>query len=111
MTAVPDAMFVARRSATSKILGVIALAVLAIGTRNSPAAAAVIKVEADSRAFGRWPYGLVVSLKLWWMTFSRARVERLVADPQSFPATYLKPRRRGELLHALEGLLGARWSS
>ena len=33
-------------------------------------------------------------------TFSRARVERLVADLQSFPATYLKPRRRAELLHA-----------
>ena len=33
-------------------------------------------------------------------TFSRARVERLVADLQSFPPTYLKPRRRAELLHA-----------
>jgi hypothetical protein len=33
-------------------------------------------------------------------TFSRARVERLVADLQSFPATYVKPRRRAELLHA-----------
>jgi hypothetical protein len=32
-------------------------------------------------------------------TFSRARVERLAADLQSFPATYLKPRRRAELLH------------
>jgi hypothetical protein len=31
-------------------------------------------------------------------TFSRARVERLVADFLSFPATYLKPRRRAELL-------------
>jgi hypothetical protein len=31
-------------------------------------------------------------------TFSRARVERLVADLQSFPVTYLKPRRRAELL-------------
>ena len=33
-------------------------------------------------------------------TFSRARVERLVADLQSFPTTYLKPRRRAELLHS-----------
>jgi hypothetical protein len=33
-------------------------------------------------------------------TFSRARVERLITDLQSFPATYLKPRRRAELLHA-----------
>ena len=33
-------------------------------------------------------------------TFSRARVERLVADLQSFPASYLKPRRRAELLHS-----------
>jgi hypothetical protein len=33
-------------------------------------------------------------------TFSRARVERLIADMQSFPANYLKPRRRGELLHS-----------
>lgn len=33
-------------------------------------------------------------------TFSRARVERLVADLRSFPATYLKPRRRAELLYA-----------
>ena len=33
-------------------------------------------------------------------TFSRARVERLVADLQSFPATYLKPLRRAELLHS-----------
>lgn len=31
-------------------------------------------------------------------TFSRARVERLVADLLSFPVTYLKPRRRAELL-------------
>jgi hypothetical protein len=31
-------------------------------------------------------------------TFSRARVERLVADLSSFPVTYLKPRRRAELL-------------
>jgi hypothetical protein len=31
-------------------------------------------------------------------TFSRARVERLVADFLSFPVTYLKPRRRAELL-------------
>ena len=31
-------------------------------------------------------------------TFTRARVERLVADFLSFPATYLKPRRRAELL-------------
>jgi hypothetical protein len=31
-------------------------------------------------------------------TFSRARVERLVADLLSFPTTYLKPRRRAELL-------------
>jgi hypothetical protein len=31
-------------------------------------------------------------------TFSRARVERLVADMQSFPATYLKPRERARLL-------------
>jgi hypothetical protein len=31
-------------------------------------------------------------------TFNRARVERLVADLLSFPATYLKPRRRAELL-------------
>jgi len=33
-------------------------------------------------------------------TFSRARVERLVADLRSVPATYLKPRRRAELLHS-----------
>ncbi len=32
-------------------------------------------------------------------TFSRARVERLVADLQSFPITFLKPRQRAELLH------------
>jgi hypothetical protein len=31
-------------------------------------------------------------------TFSRARVERFVADLLSFPITYLKPRRRAELL-------------
>jgi len=31
-------------------------------------------------------------------TFSRARVERLVADLLSFPVTYLKPHRRAELL-------------
>jgi hypothetical protein len=31
-------------------------------------------------------------------TFTRARVERLVADFSSFPTTYLKPRRRAELL-------------
>jgi hypothetical protein len=31
-------------------------------------------------------------------TFTRARVERLVADFSSFPITYLKPRRRAELL-------------
>jgi hypothetical protein len=31
-------------------------------------------------------------------TFSRARVERLVTDPLSFPVTYLKQRRRAELL-------------
>lgn len=31
-------------------------------------------------------------------TFSRARVERLVADFLSFPVTYLKPHRRAELL-------------
>jgi hypothetical protein len=31
-------------------------------------------------------------------TFSRARVERLVADLQSFPTTYLKPHQRAELL-------------
>jgi hypothetical protein len=31
-------------------------------------------------------------------TFTRARVERLVADLLSFPVTYLKPRRRAELL-------------
>jgi hypothetical protein len=33
-------------------------------------------------------------------TFSRARVERLVADLRSFPDTYLKPRRRAEMLHS-----------
>jgi hypothetical protein len=33
-------------------------------------------------------------------TFSRARVERMVADLHSFPATWLKPRRRAELLHS-----------
>lgn len=32
-------------------------------------------------------------------TFSRARIERLVSDLRSFPETYLKPRRRAELLH------------
>jgi len=31
-------------------------------------------------------------------TFSRARVERMVADLHSFPATWIKPRRRAELL-------------
>jgi len=31
-------------------------------------------------------------------TFSRARVERLVTDLLSFPVTYLKQRRRAELL-------------
>lgn len=31
-------------------------------------------------------------------TFSRARVERLVADLLSFPVTYLKPHRRAALL-------------
>jgi hypothetical protein len=31
-------------------------------------------------------------------TFSRARVQRLVADFLSFPVTYLKPHRRAELL-------------
>jgi hypothetical protein len=31
-------------------------------------------------------------------TFSRARVERLVADFLSFPVTYVKPHRRAELL-------------
>jgi hypothetical protein len=31
-------------------------------------------------------------------TFSRARIERLVADLSSFPVMYLKPRRRAELL-------------
>jgi hypothetical protein len=31
-------------------------------------------------------------------TFSRTRVERLVADCLSFPVTYLKPHRRAELL-------------
>jgi hypothetical protein len=31
-------------------------------------------------------------------TFSRARVERLVADLLSFPVAYLKPRRRAVLL-------------
>ena len=40
-------------------------------------------------------------------TFSRARVERLVADLQSFPATYLKPRRRAELLHGYYLAVGA----
>lgn len=33
-------------------------------------------------------------------TFSRARIERMVADLHSFPATWLKPRRRAELLHS-----------
>jgi hypothetical protein len=33
-------------------------------------------------------------------TFSRARVERMVADLHSFPATWLKPRRRAELLQS-----------
>lgn len=33
-------------------------------------------------------------------TFSRARIERLVADLLSFPVTYLKPHRRAELLHS-----------
>ncbi|WP_119422192.1 hypothetical protein [Desertibaculum subflavum] len=32
-------------------------------------------------------------------TFSRARIERLVADLRSFPATYLKQHRRAALLH------------
>jgi hypothetical protein len=31
-------------------------------------------------------------------TFSRARVERLVEDLRSFPATYIKPHRRADLL-------------
>ena len=42
-------------------------------------------------------------------TFSRARVERMVADLHSFPATWLKPRRRAELLasfYLAEGALG-----
>lgn len=42
-------------------------------------------------------------------TFSRARVERMVADLHSFPSTWLKPRRRGELLASFyldEGALG-----
>jgi len=43
-------------------------------------------------------------------TFSRARVERLVADLLSFPATYLKPIRQAELLqrfYLAEGAPGA----
>ena len=32
-------------------------------------------------------------------TFRRARVERLVADLQSFPVIYLKQRERAKLLH------------
>ncbi len=31
-------------------------------------------------------------------TFSRARIERLVEDLRSYPATYFKPHRRAELL-------------
>jgi hypothetical protein len=33
-------------------------------------------------------------------TFSRARIERLIADLLSFPVTYLKPRKRAEMLHS-----------
>jgi hypothetical protein len=40
-------------------------------------------------------------------TFSRARVERLVADLQSFPTTYVKLRRRAELLRAFYLIDGA----
>jgi len=40
-------------------------------------------------------------------TFSRARVERLVTDLQSFPVTYLKLRERAELLQRFYLVEGA----
>jgi len=40
-------------------------------------------------------------------TFSRARIERLVADLRSFPLTYLKPHRRAELLDSFYLVDGA----
>ena len=44
-------------------------------------------------------------------TFSRARIERLVADMQSFPAIYLKPHRHAELLATFYLVDGAPGSS